>query len=158
MKKILLNSVEEHWEWAWSYLRFKTGDDDIWSFHREKMEPFFRFDEKNRGKEWQQMPEDVKESFEYYKEHCGYDGKERKDIAGSIDLPELTDILGFVYDYDQEVDDDYCPLIKNKPWSPREDIRYPCVLSTWMEQDYDRFSGQNTIICNSFISLEDFKR
>jgi hypothetical protein len=152
MKKYKFNNVQEHWAWAYdNYLRFLTNDDDPWKGYTEELTPFFNY------KDGVMSPE-VKKSYELYRKVCmdGSDKCENKKIITRLEPAQAVDVMGFIYDYSLEKDDKYAPIIVDTPYQQREDISYPCIMCSWMEMDYDRFSGDNIIVCNSFVSLTEF--
>lgn len=161
MKKLKFNSINEHWAWAYSYLRFFTQDNNIWGEHAEKLEPFFAWtQQENRGP----MPENVREAHKLYGTIVfsseGSD-KAKKDMTINLEIEELANILGFVYPKDQETEDssgniEYILPAKDKPWEAREDLFYPCIVSYFLESDLDRY-GENTIALVSFVSLKEFQ-
>ena len=160
MKKILFKSAQEHWNWAYdNYLRFKTEDDnDLWGENKNALEPFFKWDSNRVRDEYPKMTKEEQKAFNLYKKVVVLPkhSSENKTIVSHFDLPELVDMLGFVYDKSQETDDLFSPIFKDKPLETRKDISYPCILLTWMEVGFDRMSGDNIVAINKFVSLSEF--
>lgn len=163
MKKQKFNNITEHWAWAYSYLRFYTKDNDIWGENREKLQPFFDWSEQDNREPMPEMPEKVREAHKLYGSIVfsseGSD-KEKKDVAERLERDELANLLGFVYPEDQETEDpdgniDYILPSKEIPWSTREDISYPCIVSSCLEIGDDRY-GSNTIALTSFVNETEF--
>jgi hypothetical protein len=170
MKKTLFKNKEEHWAWVWdNYIRYyrrydkETGllvEESIWGDDLPKLEPFFDWQKENAGKYRNDMPPEVKESFDYYYEirEKGWANKERYDVTGKIEISYMVEMFGFSR-MDDEGDDDELYNIYSKEVVPpvHESIKYPCVMLSYLETSWDRM-GDATITAVDFVYLEDFEK
>ena len=161
MKHTLLLSEADRWKLAYSYLRFKCGDDSIW---REedlpKLQPFFKYSDKCHGN-FRAMTQDEKDSFYYY-EKCRkeYNDEltEKRDSVLYIDENTLIKSFGYELpsDEDENGDEIDIEIDADTPLKSAIDLTYPCVCVNWLESGYDRYSS--TGICAiDYVELKDFK-
>lgn len=168
MNKILFNTKEEHWKWAYdNYLRFTTEDDDIWTEQqRIDFEPFFRFSDNMRNNTDSKMTPEEKESFEKYislrEAGHGLDTKFQKDFATNFEFNRLCNALGFdpesLYNDISTEDEDIEEMSDidfNNPLPTLDIITYPFILVYWFETSFDR-GGDCTIAASDFVLLSDF--
>ena len=170
MNKVLFNSKEEHWAWAWkNYVSLygHVNEEGLWEeasiWEAEdlpKLEPFFKW-QKNKNTAGLEMSPDVSESFDHYMlvQEAAGEKRERKDICAEIEQRTLVEILGFV-PFEEDEDSEY---IHNPRYSAdnmpeledHHDISYPCIMVYHLETVWDRI-GTSVLAFVDFVSLKEF--
>jgi len=170
MNKKLFKSKEEHWAWVWkNYISLYGKIDDegrweessIWEDEDlPKLRAFFDWS-KDRDNKGTEMPQEVKDSFDYYMlvhEPAG-NKRDRKDVCSEITQTNLVEILGFS-PYEEDSDDEY---IHDRRYSAdtmpelneEYEISYPCIMVYHLEVSWDRV-GTAVLAFVNFVSLVEF--
>lgn len=170
--KKLFKTESEYLDYAWSFISF--DEKKIW---REedlpKIQPFFDFEEKNRGNS-HKFNKEEKESFRYYNKCYEEYAKNLFEIRDSISgfppdqLAEfflLEHIETSCYDTDEDgndIDEDgnIMPPTSRETikiasdW--KEDMTFPLYFVGWIDSSWDRF-GSVRMSFSEFVSLKEFK-
>lgn len=161
MEHTLLLSEADRWKLAYSYIRFKCGEDEIW---REedlpKLSPFFKYSKECRGDNFRPMTTEEQESFRYY-DRCesmyADANATKRDAVLNISFDSLVRAFGYKIpsDEDDNGDEIDTEFGEDTPLESSLTLTYPCVCVTWIESCYDRTSGA---VCGvDYVQLTEFK-
>lgn len=163
MNHALLLSEADRWKLAYSYLKFKCGDDSIW---REedlpKLQPFFKYSDKCHGNgNFRAMTQDEKDSFDYYiKCEREYNNELTEKRDSVYYISEYTLIEAFGYEIPSDEDENgnkiFIKIDEDTPLKSTVNITYPCVCVSWIASGYDRL-GSSSICAIDYVELKDFK-
>jgi len=171
--KKLFKTESEFLDYAWSFINL--DENKIWREEdRPKLQPFFDFEEKNRGNS-HKFNEEEKESFRYYNKCYEEYAKSLFEIRDSIAQFSTEKLAEFFflepidmncYDYDEdgnELDRDgniIPPLSREtikitEDW--KEEMTFPLYFVGWIDSSWDRF-GNVGMAFSEFVSLKEFEK
>jgi len=159
--KQLINSRQEYWEYVLPFIEWSM--DPNRSLWREedlpKLKPFF--DNQNNlvvSKESNPWTQEIKDSFDFYKECCaayGDKNKEMRDAVSKLSDGDILEAFGFEIPECNDDEDENYTLSNPPPLAEDFDATFPFVVIGDMHCGWDR-SGDITILSVYRVSLKDF--
>ena len=161
MNHILLKSKQEHWKWCYeNYLRYYNELHPlIWSDKEQViLKPFF--DWSKTCNTHNEMPDNVKVSFEYYLKarKNANNARKRIDFTRQVDREKLLSFFGFKEKTESDFNDEQeyeSYLFSDNQRDLDIELSYPCIMVYHFSADSDR-CGKICEMIVDYVELSEF--